>query len=1248
MYNFGQAVNQNLSSVAESAAAVMDIAQTLTTSVGVFLINGVEGLSSAAVQIGDSVQVRLTTSNTYSTPTIAVVTSSANSIVSYFLVCTKDAANKQTPASVYFTSPSIIPRNTALNTSEVIVAGIDLTASITAKVAPVYGAYIVKNGANVGNTTSVGLNDTLSVAFTSPATENLSVNIPLSIGNTVVMFTSKTAFKVSKPTDFSFTPALDSIPGSLVTSNAVTISGLEADAPLIVTVSSGFVGKNGSYASQQTVYNGDVLTVQAQAPLNAEDAAFISVQVGSYSLIWTICNKGSPYFVKPSYLGVSPLDYPVTASNSDVSCLSITNDTATYIPLTSPTNTVITGNNVAVLLNYLGSLIYVIDTVTNLLVKTITLPAGSKPIAADYYSKNPGTTSLIVGLKGSNTVNIYDSTYTLVSSFSVPQLDGLCVGKDDRIYVSDTVGGSVYKYNTAGTLVQTLTIAAPTVIKAVEDFVYVSSKNGSIYKIVNEDVSVFAVDIYATDFDINATQYAYISSYDNSLTVNLDDNHTKIYLSFIPVSVCIAGDSVYVSDTSRTLYKVDTLTGTITPFDTNAMVYGIGFVEGSLYAVECYKNVDLNTLAIANTQPVLTYTPGNVTDAALSYPYLSPLITVSGVVRTAQINIQPYSGVIVKKNGAEVVGTKLIVSTGDTVEFYCDSRLGYVEQRVSYATCRAASVSFSITTAPKLIPDYMTFNPLYGQWIGDVVETQSMTIAGLTPGQTTILSITSSSPYYGFLLNGEPAGVEVEVTNGDELAIFITVEGMYGTSNNYYVTCSDFFGTISVVAEELIASQGLDGATPWVVFDRLQIDTGWNKTEYDIETINSRNSIYTTPNNIVVSSSQEAEVLEHKRITTDYRAVGSYRNSDGTLTDYLASGRSKGSSGILTDIPYTDSTDVVNKLQALVELPYSSLIGIRAGSLYDSPYSSVKESIALAPSSLYSWNKMEALSPAFVVLSTGAVAQHFSAKTTLGEFALLYKNPVSLFSANVSKAIGASVWSAQQAFSLGFGAYSHPVDTQYRLGINFPAVTVDTYFTETVYSLYDCVLSEFIKAESSIELIDHFPAIKPWFTSYFIDIVSLFVQFTDYAVEALPPALVQPISYPVDLNKAGVFHYTMSEVAAYYEDVAISMYEVPLNQYIEISDTVVEDPTPLSCPVLGLFTTDEQIQADALQQGYTDNVTVVIYKGCKLWTVPPNREFISCGASSGGLIEPLSWAVYQSITPLNSGVSKLSGYVGGG
>lgn len=230
---------------------------------------------------GDTFRVRHTSSSSYSTAVNTTLTSGG--VSDTFTSTTEAEPADVTPDAFSFTDVNGVARSATQTSNTVTITGISAATSVS-----ISGGTYSKNGAGYtsGATTAV-LNDTFAVRHTSSGSFSSAVNTTLTVGGVADTFTSTTLAQDITPDQFTWSDITGVPRSSTVTSNTITLSGI--NDTVSVSVSGGTYSKNGGgyTSSAGTAVNGDTFAVRHTASSSYDGQVSTTLTIGGVSDIFT-------------------------------------------------------------------------------------------------------------------------------------------------------------------------------------------------------------------------------------------------------------------------------------------------------------------------------------------------------------------------------------------------------------------------------------------------------------------------------------------------------------------------------------------------------------------------------------------------------------------------------------------------------------------------------------------------------------------------------------------------------------------------------------------------------------------------------------------------------------------------------------------------------------------------------------------------------------------------------------------------
>jgi hypothetical protein len=273
-------------SLVQSAATTVtgfDGSLLATVTGGELSVNG-GAFSSAAVAVdaGASLRLRHTAAATFST--IRTTTLEIGGISAEFRSETEAADT--TPDAFAFASVSNVASSTTVDSGAVSVTGINAPAAISIS----NGGYSLDGGAFTSAAGQVTAGQQVRVRHTSASAFSTSTTSTLTIGGVSAGFTSTTEAIDTTPAPFDFVDVVEAPRRSTVSSNIVTVSGI--NAPATVTVSGGgasFAINGGAFSTTaRTVVAGDRVQLRLTAPNSSNTTVTATLSIGGVSDLWRV------------------------------------------------------------------------------------------------------------------------------------------------------------------------------------------------------------------------------------------------------------------------------------------------------------------------------------------------------------------------------------------------------------------------------------------------------------------------------------------------------------------------------------------------------------------------------------------------------------------------------------------------------------------------------------------------------------------------------------------------------------------------------------------------------------------------------------------------------------------------------------------------------------------------------------------------------------------------------------------------
>lgn len=224
--------------------------------------------------------------------------------ITLYSVNAQAAVRDTTPDSFVFTDQTGVALNTPITSDPITVTGINTSTSISVT----GGQYSRNGGAFTGSKGTAYQGDSIRVRHTSATAYNTTVNTVLTIGSIKDTFSSTTLVNTpdTTPNPFNFTQQTGVPLSTAVTSNAISVIGINAAAS--ISISGGLYSINGGsfLATAGSVNNGDTLTVRQISSANYSMTTNAVLTIGGVSgtfSVTTLANTSGGFLLQPASSG---------------------------------------------------------------------------------------------------------------------------------------------------------------------------------------------------------------------------------------------------------------------------------------------------------------------------------------------------------------------------------------------------------------------------------------------------------------------------------------------------------------------------------------------------------------------------------------------------------------------------------------------------------------------------------------------------------------------------------------------------------------------------------------------------------------------------------------------------------------------------------------------------------------------------------------------------------------------------------
>lgn len=488
----------------------INAAASISITGGNYSINGgAYTSSSGTVTNGQTVTVQHTSSASYSTATNTTLT--IGGVSDTFTSTTLALVSDTTPDAFTFTDQTGVALNTTITSNTITVSGINAAASISIT----GGTYSINGGAYTSTAGTVTNGQTVSVRHTSSASNSTATNTTLTIGGTVSdTFTSTTtaATPDTTPDAFTFTDQTGVALSSTITSNTLTITGINTATSISVTGGTYSINGGAFTSVSGTITNGQTVAVQHTSSSSYSTATNTTLTIGGVSDTFTSTTIASPaydttpdpfsftdvtgavtggtYTNNVSITGLEPnYSITVTASGGTVDATTALPFSGVYATsktvTTSSTGTIIVSAKV-VASSTPGVQVNCVVTVGTVS-DTFSVTTYAPGTQVDQFTFTDVTNASLGTVYTSNPITISGLNAGLLTTVSITQ-GGPTYSKNGGAYTN--VNGSVVNGDTITVRLTSSADYSTTVSGTLSIFAYTSGSPPTIYNSVSDTFSV--------------------------------------------------------------------------------------------------------------------------------------------------------------------------------------------------------------------------------------------------------------------------------------------------------------------------------------------------------------------------------------------------------------------------------------------------------------------------------------------------------------------------------------------------------------------------------------------------------------------------------------------------------------------------------------------------------------------------------------------------------------------------------------
>lgn len=268
--------------------------------------------TSGSIANGQTLAVRLTSSASFSTPHVATV--SIGSTDSDWSVTT--VAADTSPYAFMFTDQTNVALNTLTTSNSVTIDGINTSTpvSVTGGGSP----QISINGGAWATSGNIMNGQSLQVRLTSSSSAGTNLTASVTVGTSTVDWDVTTVGPDTVPNAFSFTDQTGVELSTLITSNSITIAGINTSTP--VSVSGGGSPQisiaGGAWGTSGNITNGQSLQVRLTSSASYVTANTATVNVGGVTDDWSVTTRPDVTPGSQTFSTAGSFNFTVPAHNT--------------------------------------------------------------------------------------------------------------------------------------------------------------------------------------------------------------------------------------------------------------------------------------------------------------------------------------------------------------------------------------------------------------------------------------------------------------------------------------------------------------------------------------------------------------------------------------------------------------------------------------------------------------------------------------------------------------------------------------------------------------------------------------------------------------------------------------------------------------------------------------------------------------------------------------------------------------------
>ncbi|AUQ50906.1 Attaching and effacing protein [Phaeobacter inhibens] len=669
------------------------------------------------------------------------------------------------PDAFAFTDQTDVAVNTAITSNTITIAGLNAAAaiSITGDGTPQYS---INGGAFTSVAGTINNGDTVALRLTSAATGGVMRSATLDIGGVTDQW-DVTTLSDTAPDAFAFTDQTDVAVNTAITSDTITIAGLNASAAISITGDGTpqYSINGGAYTSVAgTINNGDTVTLQLTSAATGSVMRSATLDIGGVTDQWDVTTLSD----------TAPDAFAFTDQTDVAVNTAITSDTITIAGLNASAAISITGDGTPQYSINGGAFTSVAGTINN-----------GDTVALRLTSAATGSVMRSATLDIGGVTDQWDVTTlsdTAPDAFAFTDQTDVAVNTaitSDTITIAGLNASAAISITGDGTPQYSINGGAFTSVAGTinnGDTVALrltSAPTGGVMRSATLDIGGITDQWDVTTLSDTAPD-AFAFTDQTDVAVN-----TAITSDTITIAGLNASAAISITGDGTPQYSINggaftSVAGTINNGDTVALRLTSAATGGVMRSATLdiggvTDQWDVTTLS--DTAPdAFAFT--DQTDVAVNTAITSDTITIAGLNASAAISITGDGTPQYSINGGAFTSVAGTINNGDTVALRLTSAATGGVMRSATLDIGGITDQWDVTTLSDTAPDAFAFTDQTDVAVNTAITSNTITIAGLNASAA--ISITGDgTPQYS-INGGAFTSMAGTINNGDTVALRLT------------------------------------------------------------------------------------------------------------------------------------------------------------------------------------------------------------------------------------------------------------------------------------------------------------------------------------------------------------------------------------------------------------------------------------------------------------------------------------------